>query len=274
MMGHAAAGLFGYGHITGGFAGGQAEYLRVPFADVAPLKIESDLPDEKVLFLSDILPTGYMAAENCDLEPGDTVAVWGCGPVGQFVIQSLWMLGAGRVIAIDRIPARLRMARENGKAETINFMETKVYDALMEMTDGRGPDRCVDAVGTEAHAGGSVDALLDKAKTAIMLATDRAHVLREAIFCCRKGGTISVPGVYVGFPDKVPFGAFMNKGLTMKTGQTHVPRYHKMLLQKIEEGQIDPSFVVTHRLKLEEGPRAYKMFRDKQDGCIKVVLRP
>ena len=274
VMGHAAAGLFGYSHLTGGFAGGQAEYLRVPYADVAPLKIESDLPDEKVLFLSDIFPTGYMAAENCDLEPGDTVAVWGCGPVGQFTIQSLWMLGAGRVIAIDRVPERLRMAREKGKAETINFMETKVYDALMEMTKGRGPDRCVDAVGAEAHAGGSIDAMLDKAKSAVMLATDRAHVLREAIFCCRKGGTISMPGVYIGFPDKVPFGAFMNKGLTLKSGQTHVPRYHKMLLRKIEEGQIDPSFVITHRLKLEDGPRAYKAFRDKRDGCIKVVLKP
>lgn len=273
-MGHAPAGLFGYSHLTGGFAGGQAEYLRVPFADVAPLKIESDLPDEKVLFLSDIFPTGYMAAENCDMEPGDTVVVWGCGPVGQFTIQSLWMLGAGRVIAIDRVPERLRMAREKGKAETINFMETKVYDKLMEMTKGRGPDRCVDAVGAEAHAGSSLDAMLDKAKSAVMLATERAHVLREAIFCCRKGGTISIPGVYIGFPDKVPFGALMNKALTIKTGQTHVPRYHKLLLQKIEEGKIDPSFVVTHRLKLEDGPRAYKAFRDKKDGCIKVVLKP
>ncbi len=273
-MGHAPAGLFGFSHVMGGFAGGQAEYLRVPFADVGPIKIESGLPDEKVLFLSDIFPTGYMAAENCQMEPGDTVAVWGCGPVAQFAIKSAWMLGAGRVIAIDRVPERLKMAQEHGKAETINFDKEGVYDKLQEMTKGRGPDRCIDAVGCEAHAAGTVDAVLDKVKAAVMLTTDRAHVLREAILCCRKGGTISVPGASVGFPDKVPLGAFMNKGLTMKTGQTHVQRYLKPLLKKIEAGEIDPSFVITHRLKLDEAPGAYKTFRDKKDGCIKVVLQP
>jgi threonine dehydrogenase-like Zn-dependent dehydrogenase len=273
-MGHSPAGLFGFSHMLGGFAGGQAEYLRVPFADVGPLKIESSLPDEMVLFLSDIFPTGYMAAENCGIEPGDTVAVWGCGPVAQFAIQSAWMLGAERVIAIDRVPERLEMARRHGRAETINFEKEKVYDRLQEMTRGRGPDRCIDAVGCEAHAVGAVDAVVDKVKTSVMLATDRAHVLREAIICCRKGGTISVPGAYVGYPDKLPFGAFMNKGLTMKTGQTHMQRYMKPLLEKIETGQIDPSFVITHRVKLADAPEAYKTFRDKKDGCIKVVLTP
>lgn len=274
VMGQSPAGLFGYSHLLGGFPGGQAEYLRVPFADVGPLKIESDLPDEKVLFLSDIFPTGYMAAENAEIEKGDTVAVWGCGPVAQFAIQSAWMFGAGRVIAIDRVPERLEMARKYGRAETINFDEVKVYDQLMEMTKGRGPDRCIDAVGAEAHSTGAIDAIYDKIKTAVFMATDRVHALREAIICCRKGGTLSVPGVYIGFPDKVPFGALMNKGLTVKTGQTHVQKYHRDLLKKIEEGAIDPSFVVTHRLKLEDGPQAYKTFRDKKDGCIKVVLKP
>jgi threonine dehydrogenase-like Zn-dependent dehydrogenase len=273
-MGHSPAGVFGYSHLLGGFAGGQAEYLRVPYADVGPIKIESELPDEKVLFLSDIFPTGYMAAENCDIEPGDTVAVWGCGPVGQFAIKSAWMFKAGRVIAIDRVAERLDMARTYGKAETINFAEEDVYDRLQEMTGGIGPDRCIDAVGCEAHASGGIDAVLDKAKAAVMLTTDRAHVLREAIMCCRKGGSISVPGVYVGFPDKIPFGAFMNKGLTMKTGQTHMQRYLAPLLQKIESGEIDPSFVITHKVKLDDAPAAYKMFRDKENGCIKVVLQP
>src|SRR5437588_9118076 len=207
-----------------------------------------------------------MAAENCDLEPGDTVAVWGCGPVAQFAIKSLWMLGAGRVIAIDRVPERLKMACEQGKAETIDFSKVGVYDKLMEMTKGRGPDRCIDAVGAEAHAGSSVDAVLDAAKSAVMLTTDRAHVLREAIMCCRKAGTLSIPGVYIGFPDKVPMGALMNKGLTVKTGQTHVPKYHHKLLQKIEKGEIDPSFVVTHTVPLDRAPEMYKTFRDKKDG--------
>jgi threonine dehydrogenase-like Zn-dependent dehydrogenase len=273
-MGHSPAGLFGFSHMLGGFAGGQAEYLRVPCADVGPLKIESDLPDEKVLFLSDIFPTGYMAAENCGIEANDTVAIWGCGPVAQFAIQSAWMLGAGRVIAIDRVPERLRMAQQQGKAETINFDTDDVYERLQEMTRGRGPDRCIDAVGCEAHAGGAVDAVVDKVKSSVMLATDRAHVLRQAIMCCRKGGTISVPGAYVGFPDKLPFGAFMNKGLTMKSGQTHMQRYMKPLLEKIESGVIDPSFVITHRVKLKDAAEAYKTFRDKKDGCIKVVLTP
>jgi threonine dehydrogenase-like Zn-dependent dehydrogenase len=277
MMGHAPAGLFGYSHLTGHYPGGQAEYLRVPHADVSPLKIENDsLTDEQVLFLSDIFPTGYMAAENAGIEPGDTVAVWGCGPVGQFAIQSAWMFGAGRVIAIDRVPERIAMAQNQGRAETINFKEIdgSVYDRLQEMTDGRGPDRCIDAVGAEAHGSGSFDAILDKAKASVMLATDRAHVLREAILCCRKGGTVSVPGVYIGYLDKVPFGAAMNKGLTLKTGQTHMKRYTQPLLKRIEAGEIDPSLIITHNRPLEEGPELYKTFRDKKDGCIKVVLKP
>ncbi|GAC1351358.1 MAG: zinc-dependent alcohol dehydrogenase [Polyangiales bacterium] len=272
-MGHSPAGLFGFSHMLGGFAGGQAEYLRVPFADVGPLKIESGLPDEKVLFLSDIFPTGYMAAENCGIEAGDTVAVWGCGPVAQFAIKSAWMLGAGRVIAIDRVPERLEMARSHGKAETIDFGKEDVYERLQAMTKGRGPDRCIDAVGCEAHGTGGVDAVLDKAKAAVMLTTDRAHVLRQAIYCCRKGGTISVPGAYVGMPDKIPMGAFMNKALTMRTGQTHMQHYMRPLLQRIEKGEIDISFVITHRIKLDQAPEAYKTFRDKKDGCIKVVIQ-
>ena len=274
VMGQSPAGRLGYSHLFGGFPGGQAEYLRVPFADVGPVKIPPGLRDEQVLFLSDMFPTGYMAAENAEIEPGETVAIWGCGPVGQFAIQSSWMLDAGRVIAIDRVPERLRMAEERGRAETINFEDGDVYERLMALTGGRGPDRCIDAVGTEAHGRGSVDAMFDKVKVAAYLGTDRPHVLREAIMCCRKGGTISVPGVYIGFLDKIPFGAAMGKGLTIKTGQTHVPRYHQLLLGKIEAGEIDPSFVVTHQLPLEEGPEAYRMFRDKKDGCIKVVLKP
>ena len=274
VMGQSPSGLLGYSHMLGGYSGGQAEFLRVPYGDFGPLKIESDLPDEKVLFLSDIFPTGWMAAENAQIEPGETVAIWGCGPVGQFAIQSAWMLNAGRVIAIDNVPERLEMARKNGRAETIDFSKTGVYDALMEMTKGRGPDRCIDAVGAEAHGAGSIDAVYDKVKAAAMMETDRPHVLREAIMCCRKGGTISIPGVYIGFPDKIPMGALMNKGLTVKTGQTHVQKFYRKLLKYIEEGQIDPSFVITHRLPLEQGPAAYKAFRDKQDGCIKVVLKP
>ena len=273
-MGQSPAGLFGYSHMLGGFPGGQAEYLRVPYADVGPLKIPEDMPDEKVLFLSDIFPTGYMAAENAEIEPGDTVAVWGCGPVGQFTIKSAWMFGAGRVIALDGVPERLAMAAEHGRAETVDVTKVKVYDQLMEMTRGRGPDRCIDAVGTEAHAGGSFDAILDAAKQKVMLGTDRPHVLREAIMCCRKGGTLSIPGVYIGLLDKLPFGAAMNKGLTMKMGQTHMHRYMGPLLERIRKDEIDPSFVVTHRMKLEDAPGAYKTFRDKKDGCIKVVLKP
>ena len=273
-MGHSPAGLFGYSHMLGGYAGGQAEYVRVPFADVGPLKLPPGLRDEQVLFLSDIFPTGYMAAENAGIEPGDTVAVWGCGPVAQFAIRSAWMLGAGRVIAIDRVPERLQMAKQQGRAETINFAEDDVFDRLMEMTRGRGPDRCIDVVGTEAHATGSFDAVVDKAKAAAFLGTDRPHVLRQAIMCCRKGGTISIPGVYIGFLDKVPMGAAMNKGLTFKMGQTHMQRYMRPLLEKIESGEIDPSFVITHRMRLDDAPAAYKTFRDKEDGCIKVVMTP
>lgn len=273
-MGHSPSGLFGYSHMLGGFSGGQAEYLRVPYADVSPLKIESDLPDEKVLFLSDIFPTGYMAAENAEIKPGETVAVWGCGPVGQFAIQSSWMFNAGRVIAIDCVPERLEMAHDLGKAEVIDFSKNNVYDTLMDWTKGRGPDRCIEAVGAEAHSMGSWDAIYDKVKTSLMLTTDRVHALREAIFCCRKAGTISVPGVYVGFPDKLPLGALMNKALTLRTGQTHVAKYHRQLLDLIEKGQINPAAIITHQLRLAEAPGAYKMFRDKQDRCIKVVLSP
>lgn len=274
-MGQSPSGLFGYSHMLGGFSGGQAEYVRVPYADVGPIKIESGLDDEDVLFLSDIFPTGYMAAENAQIEPGDTVAVWGCGPVGQFAIQSAWLLGAGRVIAIDTVPERLEMARIYGKAETYDFKEGDVYDKLMEMTNGRGPDRCIDAVGAEAHVGPSLDSIIDKAKTLTMLGTDRPHVVREVIKCCRKGGTISTPGVYLGYLDKIPLGAFVNKALTWKTGQTHTHRYLKPLLKLIEDGKIDPSFVITHRLNGLDGiPEAYKTFRDKKDGCIKVVAKP
>jgi len=272
-MGHSPAGLFGFSHMMGGFAGGQAEYLRVPFADVGPLKIESSLPDESVLFLSDIFPTGYMAAENCGIEPGDTVAVWGCGPVGQFAIQSAWMLKAERVIAIDRVPERLRLAGSVGKAETLDFSNVDIYERLQEMTNGRGPDRCIDAVGCEAHASHTLGVIADKV-TAAVAPSDQMHVVSEAIQCCRKGGTVSVPGAYAGQADKLPFGAFMNKGLTMRTGQTHMQRYMKPLLAKIEAGEIDPSFVITHRVKLADAPEAYKTFRDKKDGCIKVVLTP
>jgi len=273
-MGHAPAGLFGYSHLTGGYPGGQAEYLRVPYADVGPIVVPDGLDDEQVLFLSDIFPTGYMAAENAEIEPGDTVAVWGCGPVGQMCIQSAWLLGAGRVIAIDNVAERLALARTKGKAEIINSDEQEVGDALFTMTSGRGPDRCIDAVGTEAHAHGSIDAVADDLKKKMMLGTDRGHVIREAIICCRKGGTISMPGVYVGFVDKIPMGAFMNKGLTLKSGQTHTHRYLAPLLKMIEEGKIDPSFVITHRASLEEGPELYRKFRDKQDHCIKVVMHP
>jgi len=273
MMGHSPAGLFGYSHMLGGYAGGQAEFLRVPYADVGPIAVGSDLPDEQVLFLSDVLPTGYMAAENAGIEPADTVAVWGCGAVGQFAVQSAWLLGADRVIAIDRVPERLAMAREHGDAETIDYSETDVYDRLMALTGDRGPDRCIDAVGTEAHGTG-VAATADRLKQRVKLADDRGHVLRQAIECCRKGGTVSVPGVYLGSVDDLPVGTLMNKGLTLKTGQTHVQRYLEPLLERIEAGELDPSFVVTHRAPLEEGPELYRTFNDKADGCIKVVLEP
>ena len=272
-MGHSPAGLFGFSHMLGGYCGGQAEYLRVPMADVGPIKVPDNVTDEQALFLSDIFPTGYMGAENAQIEPGDTVAVWGCGPVGQFAIRSAIMMGAGRVIAIDEVAERLAMA-EAGGAETINFSETDVYDELMARTKGRGPDSCIDCVGTEAATHGSVDAVIDKVKAATFLGTDRPHVIREAIMSCRKGGTISVPGVYVGMVDKIPLGAAMNKGLTMKMGQTHVQAYTQPLMAKIEAGEIDPSFVVTHPTSLEDAPEMYKKFRDKEDEVIKVVMRP
>ena len=274
QLGHSPSGLFGFSHLFGGFSGGQAEYLRVPFADVGPIKIESGLPDEMVLFLSDIFPTGYMAAENCQMEPGDTVAVWGCGPVAQFAIKSAWMLGAGRVIAIDRIAERLTMAQSHGKAETINYAKENVYERLQELTKGRGPDRCIDAVGCEAHAMHELGRAMETVAETMRLQGERPYVLQEAIRCCRKGGTLSVPGAYVGAADKMPMGAFMNKGLTMKSGQTHMQRYLRPLLQKIEAGAIDPSFVITHRVALADAPTAYKTFRDKLEGCIKVVLKP
>jgi threonine dehydrogenase-like Zn-dependent dehydrogenase len=274
VYGASTAGLFGYSHMTGGYAGGQAEYLRVPFADVGALKIPDGIPDEQALFLSDVFPTGYMAAENCDIQRGDTVAVWGCGPVGQFAIKSAFLLGAERVIAIDRLPERLQMAREHGKADTLDFDDDDIFDKLMEMTGGRGPDRCIDAVGTEAHAGGSFDAILDKAKASLFLGTDRPHALRQAIHACRKGGTVSIPGVYGGFLDKVPFGAAFNKGLTLKMGQTHMHKYMKPLLERIQRHEIDPSFIITHRFRLEDAPLGYEIFKHKQDGCIKVVLKP
>lgn len=273
LYGFSGSGLFGYSHMMGGYAGGQAEYVRVPFADVGPAKIPEGLEDEQVLFLSDIFPTGYMAAENCNIRPGDTVAVWGCGPVGQFAIKSAYLLGAERVIAIDNAPERLRMAAEHGGALTLNFDDEDIFDKLKEMTGGLGPDACIDAVGLEAH-GTSVDAIYDRAKTALFLGTDRAHALRQAIHACRKGGSVSVPGVYGGFLDKIPFGAAFAKGLTFKMGQTHVHKYMQPLLSMIENGDIDPSFVITHRLSLDDAPAGYEKFKNKEDECIKVVLKP
>jgi len=273
LWGYSPAGIFGYSHLVGGYAGGQAEYARVPFADVGPIKVPDGLSDEQVLFLSDIFPTGYMAAENCNIQPGDTVAVWGCGPVGQFAIASARLLGAERIIAIDRIPERLQMAKDQGGVEVINFDEASVMDMLKEMTGGRGPDACIDSVGLESH-GASPDALYDRVKAATLQETDRAHVVREVIMTCRKGGTVSIPGVYGGLADKIPLGAMMNKGLTIKTGQTHVHKYLSPLLNLVQEGKIDPSFVITHRLSLEDAPQGYEMFKKKEDNCIKVVMKP
>ncbi len=273
MMGHSPAGLFGYAHLLGGFAGGQAEYVRVPYGNVGPLKIESDLADEQVLFLSDIYPTGYMGAENADIEAGDTVAVWGCGPVGQFAIQSAWMLGAGRVIAIDCVPERLALAKTAGKAETINFEDLDVYETLMELTRGRGPDRCIDAVGAEAHGAGTWADVKEMTQLKTGLMTDRPFVLNEAIRSCRKGGNISMPGVYFS-KAKIPLGPLMNKALTLRGGQTHMQRYMAPLLDLIEEGKIDPSYIITHRGSLEDGPDFYKAFRDKEDNCIKCIMKP
>ncbi|MBV9456567.1 MAG: glutathione-dependent formaldehyde dehydrogenase [Bradyrhizobium sp.] len=272
-FGHATAGLFGYTHLTGGYAGGQAEYLRVPFADATHIKVPEDVSDEKLLFLSDIFPTGWQAAVQCDIVPTDTVAIWGCGPVGQMTIRSAVLLGANQVVAIDRLPERLSMARAGG-AITINFEEESVVERLNELTGGKGPEKCIDAVGLEAHATGSIDSMYDRAKQAMLLETDRPHVLREMMYVCRPAGVLSIPGVYGGLLDKLPFGAVMNKGLTIRTGQTHVNRWTDGLLKLIVENQIDPSFVITHTEPLERGPEMYKTFRDKQDGCVKVVLKP
>ena len=272
LYGYPSGALFGYSHMMGGYAGGQAEFVRVPYADVGPFKVPDHLSDEQVLFLTDIFPTGYMAAENCNIRPGDTIAVWGCGPVGQFAIRSAFLLGAWRVIAIDTVPERLQMAAEAG-AETLDSMKNDVFHRLKTMTGGLGPDACIDAVGMEAH-GAHIDYWYDKAKTALRLASDRATAVRQAIHCCRKGGIVSIPGVYGGFVDKVPMGAAFSKGLSVKMGQTHVHKYLSRLLRHIENGDIDPSFVVTHRESLDQAPRMYRTFRDKQDGCVKVVLKP
>jgi threonine dehydrogenase-like Zn-dependent dehydrogenase len=274
VFGHTTAGLFGYTHLTGGYPGGQAEYVRVPFADATHIKVPDSLTDEQVLFLGDIFPTGWQAAVQCDIEPTDTVAIWGCGPVGQMAIRSAILLGAKQVIAIDRIPERLGMA-EAGGAITINFDEEGVVERLNELTQGKGPEKCVDCIGMESHVMPSApDTVLDRAKQMMMMESDRPHVLRQMIYVCRPGGVISIPGVYSGLDDKVPMGPLMNKGLTIRTGQTHVNRWTDDLLRRIEEGQIDPSFVITHTVSLEEGPEMYNVFRDKQDNCIKVVLKP
>jgi threonine dehydrogenase-like Zn-dependent dehydrogenase len=271
-FGHTCAGLFGYSHLTGGFAGGQAEYVRVPYADVAPVKIPAGLSDEQVLFLGDIFPTGWQAAVQCEIQPTDTVAVWGCGPVGQFAVRSAKMLGAQRVIAIDKAPERLAMARQGG-AETIDFSTENVLQRLNELTGGRGPDKVIECVGLEA-TGHAPDVVMDQVMTGLKLETDRGHALREAVFACKPGGIVSIPGVYGGLVNLFPFGAAFNKGLTFRMGQTNVNRWTDDLLRRIEEGEIDPSFVVTHRAPLSQGPAMYETFRNKQDGCIKVVLKP
>lgn len=272
LYGHTPSGLFGYSHMLGGYAGGQAEYVRVPFADVGAFKVDNGFTDDQVLFLTDIFPTGFQAADNCAIQRGDTVAVWGCGPVGQFAIRSAAMLGAERIFAIDHVPERLAMARDAG-AETIDFDDERVYATLMDETGGVGPDACIDAVGLEAH-GASVDAIYDRVKMATGMVSDRAHVLRQAIRCCRKGGTISIPGVYGGLVDKFPMGAAFGKGLTFKMGQTHVHKYIPRLLEHIERGEIDPTFVITHRYALADAAEAYETFHAKRDDCIKVVLEP
>ncbi|MEA2763857.1 MAG: hypothetical protein QOK07_261 [Gemmatimonadaceae bacterium] len=274
MMGHSPAGIFGYSHMMGGFAGGQAEFARVPFADVGPLKVPDDIADEKVLFLSDIFPTGYMGAEMCGIKQGDVIAVWGCGPVGQFAIASAKLLGAEQVIAIDRFPYRLKIARERAGADvTINYEETSVLEALKDLTGGRGPDACIDAVGLEGHAPG-FQGFYDKAKQSMRLENDRIPALRQAILACRNGGTVSIIGAYAGFDDKFPLGSLMNRSLTIKTGQCHVHRYLKPLLEHIEKGDIDPSFVITHKMELEDAPVGYDIFMHKEDDCLKVVLKP
>jgi threonine dehydrogenase-like Zn-dependent dehydrogenase len=273
LYGYSPAAIYGYSHLFGGYAGGQAEYARVPFADVGPVKIPEELTDEQVLFLSDVLPTGYMAAENCHIKPGDTVAVWGCGPVGLFAIQSAYLLGAERVIAIDRVPERLQLAQKHARAEIINYEEVDPGEALKEMTGGRGPDACIDAVGLEAHGMG-LEGFFDQVKQTVRLETGRPNVLRQAIVACRKGGTVSIAGVYGGLLDKIPMGAAFNKGLTFEMGQTHVHKYLRPLLERIQSREIDPSFIITHRLPLEQAPHAYHIFKHKEDNCIKVVLKP
>jgi len=273
VYGYSGSGLYGYTHLFGGYAGGQAEYARVPYADVGPIKIPDGLTDEQVLFLSDVFPTGYQAAEQCGIQPGDVVAIWGCGPVGQFAIQSAYLLGAERVIAIDNVPERLRMAQMQSKAETLNFEDVNVLEQIKAMTGGRGPDACIDAVGMEAH-GTDIGMLYDWAKMGLRMATDRPNVLRQAIQACRKGGTVSIPGVYGGFLDKIPFGAAFAKGLTFRMGQTHMHKYLRPLLDHVERGDIDPTFIITHRLPLDDAPRGYEIFKNKQDNCIKIVLNP
>ena len=272
-FGHGGAGLFGYSHLTGGYAGGQAEFVRVPFADTTHIKVPSTLTDEQVLFLGDIFPTGWQAAVQCDIQPTDTVVIWGAGPVGQFCVRSAVLLGAKQVVVIDNVPERLAMA-EAGGAITINFDKESVLSRLQDLTNGKGPEKCIDAVGLEAHATRSLDSMYDRVKQAMLMESDRAHVLREMIYVCRPAGVLSIPGVYGGLVDKLPIGALMNKGLTVRTGQTHVNRWTDDLLRRIEEGQIDPSFVITHSVGLEQGPEMYKTFRDKQDGCVKVILQP
>jgi threonine dehydrogenase-like Zn-dependent dehydrogenase len=273
LYGYSGAGLFGYSHMMGGYAGGQAEYVRVPFADVGPLKVPAHLPDEKVLFLSDIFPTGYMAAENCSIRNGDVVAVWGCGPVGLFAIQSALLLGAGRIVAIDRFVDRLQMAMDLGATEVLDYEKDDIFDALRDITGGIGPDACIDAVGMEAHGTG-LAGYYDRVKQTLMLETDRPSALRDAIHACRKGGIVSIPGVYGGYLDKVPMGAAFAKGLTLKMGQTHIHRYLRPLLERIEKGEIDPSAIITHRMTLEEAPIAYEIFKHKQEDCVKVVMTP
>jgi threonine dehydrogenase-like Zn-dependent dehydrogenase len=272
LYGYSPSGLFGYSHIFGGYAGGQAQFVRVPFADKGCFKVPEGVEDEQVLFLTDIFPTGYMAAENCNIQMGDTVAVWGCGPVGLFTIKSAFLLGAERVIAIDHIPERLHLAQVAG-AETLDYTKVDTLDTLREMTGGRGPDHCIDAVGLEAH-GASFDNIYDKAKQVARLGSDRPHVLRETIMACRKGGTVSVPGVYGGFLDKIPFGAAHAKGLTFKMGQTHTHRYIPRLMDHVVNGRINPTFIISHRLTLDEAPDGYKIFKEKTRDCTKVVLRP
>ncbi|KQM31068.1 MULTISPECIES: zinc-dependent alcohol dehydrogenase [Rhizobium/Agrobacterium group] len=273
MWGNSPAGLFGYTHMLGGYSGGQAEYLRVPYADVGPIKVPDGLTDEQALFLSDIFPTGYMAAEFCNIQPGETVAIWGCGPVGQMAIRSAYMLGAARVIAVDSVAERLALAAASG-ALTLNYLETDIYDEIMQLTGGRGADACIDAVGTEADPAASWDSRIDRIKVATFMGTDRPHVLRQAIHCCRNFGTVSIVGVYGGFLDKIPMGSAINRGLTFRMAQTPVQRYLPMLMDRVLKGEIDPSFVITHRATLEEGPGLYETFKNKDDGCIKVVIKP